>query len=63
VDLTSRRTAGSGATAESVVFAASAADVTDVIVDGTVVVKDRQHVRLGDVGGALDAAIDAVTRS
>jgi len=63
VDLTSRRTAGGGATAESVVFAASASDVTDVVIDGTVVVKDRQHVRLGDVGSALVAAIDAVTRS
>jgi formiminoglutamate deiminase len=63
VDLTSRRTAGGGATAESLVFAASASDVTDVVVDGIVVVKDRQHVRLDDVGGALVAAIDAVTRS
>lgn len=62
VDLTSRRTAGGGATAETVVFAASAADVTDVVVDGTVVVKDREHVRLGDVGAALQSAIDAVTR-
>jgi formiminoglutamate deiminase len=63
VDLTSRRTAGGGATAESVVFVASASDVTDVVVDGSVVVKDRHHVRLGDVGSALVAAIDAVTRS
>jgi formiminoglutamate deiminase len=61
VDLASRRTAGGGATGETVVFAASAADVTDVVVDGTVVVRDRQHVRLGDVGAALRSAIDAVT--
>jgi formiminoglutamate deiminase len=61
VDLASRRTAGSGATGETVVFAASASDVTDVVVDGTVVVKDRHHVRLGDIGVALHAAIDAVT--
>jgi formiminoglutamate deiminase len=61
VDLTSRRTAGCGATGETVVFAASASDVTDVVVDGAVVVKDRQHVRLGDVGVALHQAIDAVT--
>jgi formiminoglutamate deiminase len=61
VDLASRRTAGSGVTGEAIVFAASAADVTDVVVDGTVVVKDRHHVRLGAVGVALHSAIDAVT--
>jgi len=61
VDLTSRRTAGGGATAETVIFAASASDVTDVVVDGGVVVKDRQHVRIGDVGAALALAIDTVT--
>jgi len=62
VDLGSRRTAGGGATAETVVFAASASDVTDVVVDGNVVVKDRKHVRLGDVGAPLQSAIDAVVR-
>lgn len=62
VDLTSRRTAGGGGTAETIAFAASASDVTDVIVDGNVVVKDREHVRLGDIGAALQSAIDAVTR-
>jgi formiminoglutamate deiminase len=62
VDLTSRRTTGGGATAETVIFAASASDVTDVVVDGNVVMKDRQHVRLGDVGAALQSAIDAVAR-
>jgi formiminoglutamate deiminase len=62
VDLASRRTAGAGATAETVVFAASAPDVTDVVVDGAVVVQDRSHVRVGDVGAALQSAIDAVTR-
>ena len=61
VDIASRRTAGSGPTAETVVFAATASDVTDVVVDGTVVVKDRQHVHLGDIGVALQSAIDAVT--
>jgi formiminoglutamate deiminase len=61
VDLASPRTAGGGETGEAVVFAASASDVTDVVVDGTVVVKERRHVRLDDVGGALVAAIDAVT--
>jgi formiminoglutamate deiminase len=61
VDLASVRTASAGATAETVVFAASAADVTDVVVDGVVVVKDRQHLRVDDVGLALRNAIDAVT--
>jgi cytosine/adenosine deaminase-related metal-dependent hydrolase len=62
VDLASSRTAGGGATAETVVFAASASDVTDVVVDGVVVVNDGQHVRLGDIGAALQLAIDAVIR-
>jgi formiminoglutamate deiminase len=62
VDLTSRRTAGGGATAETAVYAASAADVTDVVVEGNVVVKDREHIRLGDIGAALQAAIYAVVR-
>lgn len=62
VDLASRRTAGGGATAETVVFAATASDVTDVVVDGVLAVKDRHHVRLGDIGVALAAAIDAVVR-
>ena len=56
VDLHSVRTAGGGATAETVVFAASAADVTDVVVDGAVVVADRKHVRV-DVAAELHAAI------
>ncbi|MGE0218262.1 formimidoylglutamate deiminase [Mycolicibacterium sp.] len=58
VDLGSVRTAGGGATAENVVFAASAADVTDVVVDGRTVVTDRRH-RL-DVGQALSEAIGAL---
>lgn len=58
VDLASVRTAGGGATAENVVFAASAADVTDVIVDGRTVVSDRRHHldvarELADVIGGL----------
>jgi formiminoglutamate deiminase len=61
VDLNSRRTAGGLVDAETVVFAASASDVTDVIVDGVVVVKDRHHVRIDDIGTELRAAIDAVT--
>ena len=56
VDTTSLRTAGGGATVENVVFAASAADVTDVVVDGRVVVADRRHTVV-DVGAALAEAI------
>ncbi len=41
---------------ETVVFAASAPDVTDVVVDGRAVVADRRHLRI-DVGAELRAAI------
>ena len=58
IDLRSVRTAGGGATAENVVFAASAADVTDVVVDGRTVVTERQHLRVLDVGRALSDTID-----
>lgn len=57
VDLTSLRTAGGGATVENVVFAATAADVTDVVVDGRVVVADRRHLGLDDLGVALGQSI------
>jgi formiminoglutamate deiminase len=56
VDLNSVRTAGAGASAECVVFAASAADVTDVVVDGRVIVADRRHARV-DVAAELATAI------
>jgi formiminoglutamate deiminase len=56
VDLNSVRTAGGGATPETVVFAASAADVTDVVVDGCVVVADRRHVRV-DASAELSSVI------
>ena len=56
VDLNSVRTVGGEATAETVVFAASAGDVTDVVVDGRVVVSDRRHVRV-DAVADLDSAI------
>ncbi|MDQ1485992.1 MAG: hypothetical protein QOJ62_1685, partial [Actinomycetota bacterium] len=62
VDLGSVRTGGCAASAEAVVFAASAADVTDVVVDGKAVVRERRHVRFDDVGRALADAIAAVTR-
>jgi len=45
---------------ESVVFAATAADVRDVVVGGRRIVADRRHTLLGDVPAALDAAIKAV---
>jgi formiminoglutamate deiminase len=53
----SPRTAGSRL--EQLHLAASAADVTDVVVGGGAVVTDGRH-RLGDVGALLDAAIAAV---
>jgi cytosine/adenosine deaminase-related metal-dependent hydrolase len=56
VDLNSVRTAGGGATVETVVFAASAAEVTDVVVDGRVVVADRRHVRV-DAAAELSSSI------
>ncbi|MCX8564871.1 formimidoylglutamate deiminase [Mycolicibacterium mucogenicum] len=56
VDLNSVRTAGGGATVETIVFAASAADVTDVVIDGRLVVAERRHVRV-DVAAELHAAI------
>ena len=55
VDLGSPRTAG--VPAQFVLTAATAADVTDVIRDGEVVVADRRH-RFGDVGHLLTEAID-----
>jgi cytosine/adenosine deaminase-related metal-dependent hydrolase len=58
VDIGSIRTAGGGATVENLVFAATAADVTDVVVDGRRVVADRQHTAVPDVGKALASAIE-----
>jgi formiminoglutamate deiminase len=62
VDLRSVRTAGTTTegSVDGVVFAATAADVTDVVVDGQRIVRDRQH-RLGDVGELLSDAIGALT--
>jgi formiminoglutamate deiminase len=57
VDLGSVRTAGGGASVENVVFAASAADVTDVIIDGEVIVEDRRHRTVREVAGELSSAI------
>ncbi|ANY09359.1 formimidoylglutamate deiminase [Pseudonocardia sp. HH130630-07] len=60
VDLGSVRTAGCGASAETAVFAASAADVTDVVVDGRVVVADRRHRTVPDAGRRLAAVTATV---
>ena len=42
-------------------FAATAADVTDVVVGGRLVVEHGHHTRIGDVGEALRCAIDALS--
>lgn len=61
VDLGSVRTAGVADPIAAAVFAATAADVTDVVVDGRRVVSDRAHLLVPDVPGALAAAIAAVS--
>ena len=60
IDLESIRTAGGGATVETAVFACTAADVTDVVVDGRHVVADRTHMDIPNTGAVLAAAIAAV---
>ena len=62
VALDTPRLAGvSTATAlESVIFAATAADVRNVVAGGQDVVRDGQHLLVEDVPGALSAAIRAV---
>jgi formiminoglutamate deiminase len=57
VDMESIRTAGGNATVETVVFAASAADVTDVVVDGRVVVAERRHRGLESPAARLAESI------
>jgi cytosine/adenosine deaminase-related metal-dependent hydrolase len=46
--------------ADQLVFAASAADVTSVVVSGRQVVRDGHHLLVGDVGAALDRAVSAL---
>ncbi len=60
--LDSPRTAGAGHGPEAAVFAATAADVSHVVVGGEVVVADGVHRRVPDVGRALSGAIAAVLR-
>ncbi|MBJ7603635.1 MAG: formimidoylglutamate deiminase [Candidatus Dormibacteraeota bacterium] len=59
VRLDSPRTAGSDPA--QVLFSATAADVDIVLVDGGVVVREGRH-RLGDIGRALQAAIEPLWR-
>jgi cytosine/adenosine deaminase-related metal-dependent hydrolase len=61
VRLDSVRTAGTGGTVETAVFAASAADVRDVVVSGRHLVVHGKHVKL-DVAAELGTSIAAVTR-
>ncbi len=62
VRLDSPRTAGATpeTALEHLVFAATAADVTDVVVDGRPIVQAGNHLRIGDVGRALADAVAAV---
>ncbi|QNN54223.1 formimidoylglutamate deiminase [Nocardioides mesophilus] len=57
LDLLSPRTAGTGGSAETAVFAAGAADVVHVVAQGRVVLEPGQQ---RDVGAALDRAVRAV---
>ena len=59
IDATAPRTAGTGADENTAVFAAAAEDVTQVMVDGRVVVRQGDR---HEIGRELDAAIDAIWR-
>ena len=61
VRVDSVRTAGTGASVETAVFAAGAADVTDVVVAGNQMVAAGNHVKW-DVAAELAVSIAAVTR-
>lgn len=62
VDLHSPRTSGhhSGDLAARALFTATAADVTHVVVGGRLIVADRNHQLIPDVGPAMDKAVTAV---
>ncbi|MCX3063410.1 formimidoylglutamate deiminase [Streptomyces beihaiensis] len=62
VDLNSVRTAGTRpeTAAQAVAFAATAADVTNVVASGRQIVRDGVHGRIGDVASALTEAISAL---
>jgi formiminoglutamate deiminase len=65
VDPRSVRLAGTrrADTVDHLVFAATAADVTSVVVSGRQVVRDGHHLLAGDVPAALDRAITALEQS
>jgi cytosine/adenosine deaminase-related metal-dependent hydrolase len=44
-------------------FAATAADVNDVICDGRPIVRDGRHLLVPDVAAALSEAVEAAWRS
>jgi cytosine/adenosine deaminase-related metal-dependent hydrolase len=60
VALDTVRTAGFDDPAAAVLFAATAADIRHVVVDGRPVVRDGRHLLVDDVAGALSRAIAAV---
>lgn len=62
IALNSVRTAGTPRrmAAEAVVFAGTAADVTDVVVGGRRIVRGGEHALIPDVAGALGEAIEGV---
>ena len=60
VRLDTTRTAGYDDPAAAVLAAATAADVTDVVVDGRPIVRNGQHLLVEDVPRALASAIEAV---
>ncbi|GAB4588048.1 formimidoylglutamate deiminase [Nocardia sp. IFM 10818] len=59
VDTGSLRTAG--ADRDGILYAATASDVTDVMVAGEWVVRDRAHLRIADVPAAFETSIAALT--
>ncbi len=61
IRLDSPRTAGSGDPLSAVLFASTAADVTDVVVGGEHLVRDGRHTRFENLGAELAAAVAAVT--
>jgi formiminoglutamate deiminase len=61
VALDTPRTAG--CSPDAIVFAAGAPDIRLVIADGQVIVRDGEHVTIGDVGDALRRAIWPVSTS
>ena len=62
VDPRSVRLAGTrpDSAVDHLVFAATAADVTSVVVSGGQIVRDRHHLLAGDVPAALDRAVTAL---